>query len=216
MAKKSPKQQQKARQRKLERKRQKRSQRIGSSSQAGGRRILPRSAGEWPLKEAWLHKEWRDTGQITQILVARRGPAGQVGVGAFVVDLGCLGVKNAFGYQIDPAEYRDLLRDMRSRQKMVKVDLTLVAKILHEAIAYAESLGFRPHRDYRQAAPILGDADPNACDEEIPLGKDGKPLYVSGPYDNVNAIMTKLKRAVGPDGFNYLVHLDGPPPDFFD
>lgn len=216
MAKKSSTQRQKARQRKIERKRQKRSQRAAAPSRAGGGRILPRTAGAWPLKEAWLHKEWRDTTQINQILVARRGPAGQIGVGAFVVDLGCLGVKNAFGYQVDAAEYRDLLRDMKSRQKMVKADLNLVAKILREAIAYAESLGFKPHRDYRKAEPILGDANPDACDEEVPLGKDGKPFYFSGPYDNVDAIMSKLERAVGPDGFTYMVHLGDPPPEFLD
>jgi hypothetical protein len=216
MAKKSPQQRQKARQRKLERKTQKRSQHRPSSVRVGGQRILPRAAGEWPLLEAWLHQNWRDTAQINQILVARRGPAGQIGVGSFVVDLGCLGVKNAFGYQLDPDEYRNLLRDMKSRQEMVKADLNLVAKILREAIAYADALGFKPHRDYRQAAPILGDADPDACAEEIPLGQDGKPLYISGPYDNVDAILAKLRRAVGPDGFHYLVHLGGPPDDFID
>ena len=216
MAKKSSQQRQKARQRKLERKKQKRSQHSSSPARSGGGRILPHSAGEWPLLEAWLHKDWRDTAQINQILVARRGPVGQIGVGSFIVDLGCLGVKNAFGYQLDPAEYRNLLRDMKSRQDMVKADLNLVAKILREAIAYADSLGFKPHRDYGQAAPILGDADPDACAEDIPLGQDGKPLYISGPYDNVDAIMAKLERAVGQDGFHYLAHLGEPPDDFFD
>lgn len=216
MAKKSPQQRQKARQRKLEKQKQKRSQHSPSTVRIGGRRILPRSAGEWPLLEAWLHKDWRDTMQIHQILVARRGPAGQIGVGSFVVDLGCLGVKNAFGYQLDPEEYRNLLSDMKSRQKMVQVDLNLVAKVLREGIAYAEALGFKPHRDYRQAAPILGNADPDACTEEIPLGKDGKPFYFSGPYDNVDAILAQLRRAVGPDGFTFMLRLGGPMDDFVD
>jgi hypothetical protein len=105
---------------------------------------------------------------------------------------------------------------MRSRQKMIPADLNLVAKIIREAIAYADSLGFKPHRDYRQAAPILGDADPDACEIEIPLGKDGKPLYISGPYDNVQGIMRRLERAVGPDGFSYVVGLGGPPDEFLD
>jgi hypothetical protein len=216
MAKKSSKKRQKARQHKLARKKKKRSQRTGPPSRTARSRILPSSAGDWPLKEVWLAKEWQDTRQIIQVMVARRGPDGQIGVGAFVVDLGCLGVKNAYGYQINPIEYRDQLKEMKSNQKMVKADLNLVAKILREAIAYAESFGFKPHRDYRQAAPILGNADPDACDEEIPLGYEGKPLYISGPYDNVSAIMAKLQRAVGPDGFTYLAHLDGPPPGLFD
>lgn len=214
MAKKSSKQRQKARQQKLARKKRKRSQRTGPAPRIRMSRTLPRSAGDWPLKEVWLTKEWRDTMQIVQILIARRGPQGQIGAGAFVVDLGCLGVKNAYGFQLSPTEYRAQLKKMKSNQKMVKADLNLAAKILREAIAYADSLGFKPHRDYRQAAPILGDADPDACEEEIPLGHEGKPLYISGPYDNVNAIMAKLQRAVGLDGFTYLVRLGDPPPDF--
>ena len=217
MAKKSARQRQKARQRKLAKRKQKRARRKSALPlRVRVSRTLPRSAGQWPLKEVWLTKEWRDPTQITQILIARRGPDGQLGVGSFLVDLGCLGVKNAFGYQVTPDEYRQLLRDMREQQKMVKADLNLVAKILREAIAYAESLGFKPHRDYRRAALILGDADPDACNEEIPLGQDGKPLFISGPYDNVDAIMKKLTRAVGPDGFTFLVHLGDMPPDFFE
>jgi hypothetical protein len=215
MAKKSPKQRQKDRQHKAERKKRKRSQRSSSLPATRVARTLSGSVGQWPLLECWLTEEWRDTTQITQALVARRGPAGQVAIGVFLIDLGCLGVKDAYGRVVDAADYRQRLAGMRSRQEMVQADLNLVAKIIREAIAYADSLGFKPHRDYRQAEPILGNADPDACDEEIPRGKDGKPFYISGPYDNVDAIMAKLERAVGRDGFTYLVHLGEPPEDFF-
>ena len=63
---------------------------------------------------------------------------------------------------------------------------------------------------------VLGDADPEACDIPIPLGgKDDKPFFVAGPYDNVPRIMAQLEKAVGPGGFNYLVPL-GDPRDFFE
>ena len=87
---------------------------------------------------------------------------------------------------------------------MIKADVNLAAKIIREAIAYAKELGFRPDPDYRDAMPILGDADPDACDTPIPLGKDGKPLFIAGPYDNVGRIMDKLTRKLGPDGFHFL------------
>ena len=71
-------------------------------------------------------------------------------------------------------------------------------------------MGFSPNRDIRDAQLVLGDADPDACDEEIPLGSDGKPLFVPGPHDNVDRIMDKLTRKLGPNGFHYMVGIGGP------
>lgn len=208
MAKQLSKQQQKARQRKLEKRAKKRHQRSGPAPRTALSRILPRDAGEWPLEECLISKEWRKPGEIIQILISRRGPLGQIGVGMFLVDLGCLGIKNAFGYQVDTAEYARLRKEVQDQQKMVSANLNLAAKIVQEGIAYAQRLGFKPHRDYHQALPILGDADPDTCKEEIPLGMDGKPLYIAGPYDNVKQVMNKLTKAVGPNGFTFLVPIE--------
>ena len=56
---------------------------------------------------------------------------------------------------------------------------------------------------------VAGDADPDACDESIPLGRDGKPLFIPGPDDRVNLIMAKLTRKLGPGGFHYVIPVDG-------
>jgi len=205
MGKRSKKQRQKARQRKeAKRKKKRATARIRFLSP----RALLRASGSWPLHECLLTKEWQEEGAITQILVARRSPSGQIATGTFLVDLGCLGVKSAFASLFDTRqEYERKLRArITSQQDMIKADLNLVAKIIREAIAYAEELGFKPDPDYRDAMLVLGDADPDACDVPIPLGgRDGRPFYIAGPYDNVDRIMAKLMRKLGPDGFTYLV-----------
>jgi hypothetical protein len=134
------------------------------------------------------------------------------------VDLGCLGVKSAFASLFDSRrEYEQKLRDgVMSQQSMIRTDLNLVAKIIREAIAYADELGFKPDPDYRDAMLVLGDADADACDVPIPLGgKDGKPFFFAGPYDNVDRIMAKLTRKLGPDGFHFLYPLGGDEELFF-
>ena len=210
MAKPSAKQRQKARQRKAA-KREKRKERRGPSVPARrSPRAIVRASGSWPLHECLVTKEWQEEGGITQILVARRSPQGQIAVGTFLVDLGCLGVKSAFGRLFDTRrDYKELRDGINSRQKMVKADVNLVAKIIREAIAYAKELGFRPDPDCRDAMPVLGDADPDACDVPIPLGRDGKPFFFAGPYDNAERIIAKLTRKLGPDGFHYVVPLGG-------
>jgi hypothetical protein len=201
----------KRRQKKVQRKAAKRkSKRQGRTSPPKGRRAQLRATSDWRLHECLLTKAWQDTAEITQMLVARRSPGGQIAVGAFMVDLGCMGIKAAFGTVLNSeGEYEELRDEVCSRQDMIEADVNLVAKIVRESIAYANPLGFRPDPGYRDAMLVLGDADPDACKEPIPLGKDGKPLFISGPDDKVNLIIAKLTRKLGPDGFNYVIPLEG-------
>jgi hypothetical protein len=209
MAKKRTKQQQKARERKVA-KRKARQSRAPSAPRSN--RGWLRASADWPLHECLVAEQWRDPGAIVQILVSRRSPQGQVAAGVFLVDLGCLGVKNAFGrFFSTQGEYAAELRnDLLSSQEMIHADLNLAAKIIREGVAYARELGFSPNRDIRDAQLVLGDADPDACDEDIPLGRDGKPFFISGPYDNVDRILDKLTRKLGPNGFHYMIGIGGP------
>jgi hypothetical protein len=211
VAKPSAKRRQQARQRKAAKRKKSTRKRGPSTPRVQSPRALLRASGSWPLYECLLTKEWQEEGAITQILVARRSPQGQIAVGAFLVDLGCLGVKSAFGRLFDTQrEYRKLRNGMKANQAMIKADTNLVAKIIREAIAYAKDLGFRPDPDYRDAMPVLGDADPDACDVPIPLGgKDGKPFFFAGPYDNAGRIIAQLTRKLGPDGFHYVAPIGG-------
>lgn len=201
----------KRRQKKLQRKAAKRkTKRQGSASPPKGRRAQLRAAAGWPLHECLLTKDWQDTAEMTQILVARRSPGREIAVGAFMVDLGCLGVKAAFGRLFDTeAEYKELRNDIQSRQDMVEADVDLVAKIIREAIAYAKALGFQPDPSYRDAMLVAGDANPDACEVSVPLGKDGKPFFIAGPDDRAHLIITKLTRKLGPDGFTYIAPVAG-------
>lgn len=205
-----PKKRQKALQRKAARRKQKQKQSKLQQIFQPSPQALLRQAGTWPLYEVLLSEEWDQQGAIIQILVTRQSSQGQIAVGTFLVDLGCLGVKSAFGRIIETrSQYQELRRGMTSRQPMISADLNLVAKIIQEGIAYARELGFKPDPDYRQARLVLGDVDPDACLTDIPLGgSEGKPFFVAGPYDNVDRIMAKLTKAVGVDGFHYLVPVD--------
>jgi hypothetical protein len=209
-----PKKRQKALQRKKAKRQQKKA--IIKRLIGFGERALLRQAGNWPLHEVLLTGEWAEEGAIIQIVVARRSPQDQIAAGVFLVDLGCLGVKNAFARLFESHhDYQEIVRDMRSMQTMLPADLNLIAKILDEGVNYARSLGFEPNPDYGQAKRILGEADPKACSVRIPLGgPEGKPFFVAGPYDNVDRILAKLTKAAGPDGFHYLVPI-GPDGDVF-
>jgi hypothetical protein len=170
-----------------------------------------RSAGGWKIYEVLLTKDWQQPNELVQAIVARRSPSGVIATGVFLIDLGCLGVKQATaGVFGSVPEYEERLRErIIERQPMAEADLNLVAKILREGVAYARSLGFEPDPDYRDAVLILGAADPSKCDVPVHLGgPDGKPFLVAGPYDDARAIIAKLASKCGPDGFHYLAPID--------
>lgn len=174
-------------------------------------RALLRQAGNWSLHEVLLSREWNKETHLSEILVARRSLAGQIAAGVFLVDLCCLGVKSAFAHLFHSlSEYEQTLRhSFMSISPKMRADLNLVAKIIREGIAYALQFGFNPDPDYHDAMLVLGEANPNACTVPIPLGgKDGKPFYIARPYDDVPRIMDKLIRAVGKDGFHYMVPVE--------
>jgi hypothetical protein len=189
-------------------KRKEKKQALGYGS-PGSHRALVRLAAHWPLHECLVSRDWQREGEIIQTVVARRSPQGEIVAGSFLVDLCCLGVKDAFATRFGSvAEYEDRLRQpTMERQPMVGAELDLIARIVREAIAYARSLGFSPHRDYHDAAPLLEGANPDACNLHVPLGKDGMPFFVAGPYDNVGRIMAQLERKVGAGNFHFLTPL---------
>ncbi len=212
-------QNQKKRQQSLERKKAKRKQKKQTQRAVvtPGEAAQIKGAANWPIEEVLLSRDWQKDMEIVQVLVARQSPSGKIAIAVFLVDLGCLGVKNAM-YRIFPdwLSYKEQLRDsIIESQPMLKADLNLAAKIVLEAIAYANSLGFNPHRDYGVASALLNGADPDVVDTVIRLGRDGKPFFFAGPYDNSRLILHKLEKAVGLGNFDYVA-FTGDPADFDD
>jgi hypothetical protein len=195
---------------KSKRRKQPRSGSGGAPARASAQRMLAQSAANWPVYECLASRDWQNTEDLTQIVVARRNPlSGKVVAAVFLVDLGCLGVKSALLAQFDSMrEYRDVLEgDLLLVQAFAPISLDLTAKIVQEGVAYANTLGFPPHRDYFDALPLLHGAQPNNAPDEVPHGRDGRPLYLSGPDDNPAKIVRQLERAVGPGNFEYTVYV---------
>jgi hypothetical protein len=209
---------QKSRQKSLERRAAKQKQRKEHTRREVGHvgpQLALRAAAAWPLHECLISRDWKSGEDLVQILVARQSPSGSLAGGVFLVDLGCLGVKSAFASLFRTfAEYEALRQRVMSTQPLVHGDLDTAAKLIREAIAYARRLGFEPDPDYWEASILLADANADASNAQIPLGRNGKPFFVAGPYDNAAKIIAKLSRAVGPGNFDYVVPIAAPPEGF--
>lgn len=167
-----------------------------------------KTAGRGPLRECLINDGWK-TSRLAQVIISRDRPGGSVAVGVFLVDIGCLGVKNTIANDnLTTAEYDDFIGKFAQQQTMIPCDSAFAVKLIQTAVEYAKGAGFRPEKDYAIAQGIFGDIDPNACEEMITCGLDGKPYYVSGPDDDVQRILKRLETHFGPDGFEFIAALD--------
>jgi len=166
-------------------------------------------AAACPLHECLLPENLFGIG-IGHILVSRR-LGKRIAVVSFLVDVYCLGVKDAL-FATVPAEAYDLIVERSGCGfPMVPIDPACARKLVEGAVAYAQNLGLRAHEDYEASKLIFGDIDVTACTTAFEFGKDGKPLFVSGPHDTsarCNLILAALEKHCGPKGFHYVL---GPP-----
>ncbi|HEY9620985.1 MAG TPA: hypothetical protein V6C78_11485 [Crinalium sp.] len=150
-------------------------------------------------------------GGLAQIFVTRMD-RNQYLMCSYLVDYWCLGVKDASGpRKLDRYKYEAMLKQTENNfhQSYQEISLREAQAIIFGAIDYAAKLGIQPHADFEQAKANLG---PRLDDlPAIEFGRDGKPFYISGPYDNPDKIIRKLEDAVGKGNFNFLI---GGPPGF--
>jgi hypothetical protein len=168
-----------------------------------------RRAGASPLRECRVAEGWEEN-RLATVVISRDGPEG-IAAAVFLVDLGCLGVKNCFAIpDLTWDDYRSLLGRVEENFPLAPCEPTLARKLVETGVRYAAELGFRPQKDYRLAHEIFGDIDAELCDQEIECGEEGKPIYVQGPDDDAEAILAQLEARFGPDGFHYVLEAGDP------
>lgn len=181
-------------------KRRARAQTAAANSTAG----RMRRAGRWPLLECRISRSWKEA-SFAQVLIARQGDSG-ITAGLFLVDLGCLGVKDCVSIvDHNETEYRAFVEHVSEGDTLEECNPALAVKVVEAGVAYASQLGFRPARDYPGARGIFGDIDPDDCNETVPCGKNGRPYYVAGPSDDAPRVLRTLEARLGPEGFDFLV-----------
>jgi hypothetical protein len=128
------------------------------------------------------------------VLTARKDRGSRVSVCGYLVDVYCLGVKNAIGPEVLPEHglyaYRRRFFGVFPDEPL-EAPIELAQHLIFGAAQYARSLGFEPHPDFEATASHLGSwTGPSA----ITFGRDRKPCHVEGPYDGANRILETLSR----------------------
>ena len=191
--------------------RQKLARRAVHEAAAGGPGGILRRAREYPIAGCWVQRDWQRYG-VAVLAVARTQPSDEIVLGRFLVDTYCLGLKQtSFGVNIERTDFdSEVLPRLYQGEPPVSVTVEVAHEIVYGAIEYAESLGFRPHRHFRQSQRILDGPDAYPRSGAIEFGRDGQPTYIAGPYDNQRAVLNRLLENVGRGNFSYFPPGDPP------
>ena len=135
---------------------------------------------------------------------------GRVEVGFFLLDVFCLGVKDAdFCHVHSIADYQDGFIDrLFSDGNSVRMRPVAPRKLIEDTISYARGLGFSPTAAYKKANRVFGGITTADCDEQFVFGKDGKPRYIQGRPNSparVERIRHALEARCGEGRYHYTV-----------
>ena len=170
-------------------------------------------ARQYPLYECLINPSWKDKGLAT-ILVSRRQPDGNLLFGLYLLDTLCLGLKNTFcNADFSPARYSaDVVGRAYRNEEPVEIPKELAHQIIYGAIRYARQFGFQPQKDFDLSQYVLDDADTVGPGTDVEFGRNGKPLFIAGPDDNVPRILRQLEATAGRGHFDYLYGSHSPVP----
>jgi hypothetical protein len=168
-------------------------------------------ARDYPLYGCWVTAGWEELG-IAPVIVARKQDDDHVLFGDYMVDFYCLGVKDVFTRTDIPLERfeRDLAKLCQDAPEPISA--SLAHEMIYGALEYSAKLGFQPHPDFynQKADRILDPPDAYPRNNGVEFGKDGKPLFIAGPYDDerkIKSVLNSLTRTCGEGNFHFLVGL---------
>lgn len=158
-----------------------------------------------PIAVCYISGNWQHQG-IAHIVVARQHQSGNFTIGNYLVDIFCLGVKDADSrFNIPPEELDELADHLFN---CTEITYNEVHNIIYGALAFAkEEADIEPHPDFELAQYLLEEDT-----DEIPLieyefGKNGKPfLCVKTPLE-ASRYLPKLQERYGKD-IPYLIRDD--------
>ena len=106
--------------------------------------------------EAFRSANLFDSG-IGYVVVSRFKSDGLVESGVFLLDVFCLGVKNAFFSRLNQSEYESrLVQRVFANGGSQPLTPACARKFVQDAVAYSQHLGFAPHPDYKKACRVFG------------------------------------------------------------
>src|SRR5437899_11610848 len=96
-----------------------------------------------------------------------------------------------------------MLRDVEPMECPVEV----AHQMIYASIDYAAQFGFQPEKDFALSQYLLAPRGELEEPYHITFGKNGRPFFVAGPYDNAARILKQLDKTAGLGHYDFFAPL---------
>ncbi|MDA8744547.1 hypothetical protein N9N28_07940 [Rubripirellula amarantea] len=164
-----------------------------------------KAAAEQPIDRCFASENlFNEQDRFGTVFISRRMADGQLACVRLLIDGLCLGVKHADAIVCFPTEANELIDRIKRTEDMRVTSPPAARKLVEGAIEFAQQFGFEPHPQYAKFLPIWNGVDASECMTEFEFGRDGKPVYISGPDDtpeSASRIAMQLAERAGEGNF---------------
>ncbi|MDE6423768.1 MAG: DUF1186 family protein [Muribaculaceae bacterium] len=154
-------------------------------------------ARRFPIVECKINRKWKETGECS-IVIVRQRPDGNFIVGMYLVDMYCMGVKDA--YVIPNATREDvehIMKNTPDEDEMTDIPYAEAHNMIYGAIEFAEEAGITPHSDFKLAEYVLEEDTDDIPIIDFEYGHNGKHLLVIGPDGKERKYLGVLRKNLG-------------------
>ena len=166
-----------------------------------------RRSQTFPIFDCLISNNWKkDDMGLVEILLSRKQPDGNICFGVYLVDKYCLGLKSTFANaDFSLSRYQnEVLNRVFHETTPVECPIELAHQMIYASIDYAAQFGFEPDKDFALSQHLLAPRGELAEPYHLTFGRNGKPFFMAGPYDNVERILNQLERTAGSGNYNFL------------
>ncbi len=167
------------------------------------KKYIETKARNLPIHKCFINRDWQSS-KMANVIVMRKHVNGNVTVGIYLIDLLCLGVKDAH-FLFNEPEDKVLEYFENSLQE---VDYNLAHNIVYAGHDFAMEYDIQPHPDFKTVKNILEEDDDNIPLIEVEVGdRNGLPSLILQPGQEFKYrhVYEKLTSKLGKDNFNYYV-----------
>ncbi|HUD11240.1 MAG TPA: SEC-C metal-binding domain-containing protein [Candidatus Saccharimonadia bacterium] len=156
-----------------------------------------------PIVTCSVNDDFQDSG-LAVVFVARQHNNGHnLNIVCYLCDIFCLGVKDVSKY---PSSCLRTVEALQEHYDLDFIDINYqdARDLILGSVRYAGGLGFQPHHDWEKAKDFI-EADQLFDSKRFSYGSDGRPLYVAGPDDDYDYMLSTLRESVGEGNFEYVI-----------
>lgn len=159
-----------------------------------------------PIVKCEITEDWKDIEQGPfMAIVTRQHVNGNFTCGVYLVDIGCLGVKDSdFCFNVLKFEYDDFIEEVKGDIPFTEISYNEVHNIIYGAVGYADELGIKPHKTFDLTEYLLDEDTDDFPLIEYEFGKNGKPYLVANDRLEASRYLSILEEATGGD-FEYTI-----------